>query len=184
MDALRAEDAVALLGYRGNPEVARYQSWRPRDIREAVAWIEQQNPGDVPVPGEWFQRALRLRSNGQLIGDLGVRFPAHAADAAEMGITLAPAWQGQGFAYEGLRALLDWLFGACGVRRVTASVDPRNAPCMALMQRLGLRLEAHVVNSFQLHGEWVDDAAWAIHADEWTGTHNDPAKADPVLPTR
>ena len=38
---------------------------------------------------------------------------------------------------------------------------------MKLLERVGMRKEAHFVQSLQFRGEWVDDVIFAILADEW-----------------
>lgn len=164
IDRLHPGDAQALYAYRSDPVVARFQGWRPDAVEAAQAFIERQ-PG-APSAG-WFQRALRLREQGTLVGDLGICLPAEPGGSVEVGITLAPAYQGRGYAREALRTLLDHGFGALGWRRVHASVDPRNASCVALLRALGMRQEAHLRESLWLHGEWVDDAMFALLAREW-----------------
>ena len=164
LDALRAGDAEALFGYRADPEVCRYQGWRPAALADAERFIEDQSVLAAPAQGRWFQRAIRRRDDGVLIGDVGLCL----ADAqAEFGITLAPAAQRKGYAREALHALFDWLFDELGVHRVHASVDPRNAPSMALLQAMGMRKEAHYRESLLLHGEWVDDVVFGLLAREW-----------------
>jgi RimJ/RimL family protein N-acetyltransferase len=164
IDALRPADAEALFAYRSDPAVARYQGWRPASVGEARAFIAAQTG---PVRGQWFQRAIRLRDDGGLVGDLGVCPPATPGDTAEFGISLRPDRQGRGYAREALCALFEHGFGVLGWRRIHASVDPRNAPSMALLRALGMRQEAHFRESLYLHGEWVDDVVFAILAREW-----------------
>jgi RimJ/RimL family protein N-acetyltransferase len=164
LDPLRPGDAPALYAYRGDPAVFRFQGWRPADVEAARAFIDRQQA--EPSVG-WFQRAIRLREDGPLIGDLGVCLPAESHDSVEFGITLAPAHRGRGYARETLQALFDHGFGRSGWRRVHASVDPRNAACVALLRALGMRQEAHFRESLWLHGEWVDDAVFALLAREW-----------------
>lgn len=166
IDALRDADAAALLAYRADPRVSLYQSWQPADLGDARRWIGQQVAVELPAPGQWFQRAIRLRESGRLIGDLGARMPAQAGESAEIGITLAVAQHGQGYAAEALQVWLSWLFEQ-QVRRVVASVDPRNLACMNLMRRVGLRQEALLVQSVPWRGGWADDAVWALLAHEW-----------------
>ena len=80
---------------------------------------------------------------------------------------MAPELQGQGYATEALRALLDYLFVKLCKHRVFGSVDPRNVRSMQLMKRVGLRKEAHFVRSLWFKGEWVDDVIFAILASDW-----------------
>jgi RimJ/RimL family protein N-acetyltransferase len=164
-DGLRESDAKALFAYRADPEVSRYQGWRPETLDEAKGFIRNQSGFIEPSPDEWFQRAIRRIDDGTLIGDLGIRLSDDKQ--AEFGITLAPSAQGQGFAREALGGLLRELFGRLGVHRVHASVDPRNAASMALLTAVGMRQEAHFRESLRFRGEWVDDVVFAMLAQEW-----------------
>ncbi|MEW9570662.1 GNAT family N-acetyltransferase [Rhodanobacter sp. Si-c] len=166
LDALREGDADALFRYRADPAVCRYQGWRPATLADAERFIGSQSATTAPVQCQWFQRAIRHRDDGTLIGDVGFCL---ADGQAEFGITLAPAVQGHGFAREVLQALFGWLFGRLEVHRVYASVDPRNAPSVALLQAMGMRKEAHFRESLLLHGEWVDDVVFGLLASEWPG---------------
>ncbi|BDE06402.1 hypothetical protein WPS_16780 [Vulcanimicrobium alpinum] len=74
-------------------------------------------------------------------------------------------------ATEALRAVLGGAFGARGMHRVTASIDPRNAASLALFERLGFRREAHHRESLWLGGAWVDDVIVAILGREWRRGH-------------
>lgn len=169
LDALKESDAPALFGYRADPEVSRYQGWRPETLDEVERFIRNQTVLATPSPGEWFQRAIRLAADGSLIGDLGLCLSADGQ--AEFGITLAPAAQGRGFAREALHGLFGELFGRLDVHRVHASVDPRNAASMALLEAVSMRQEAHFRESLQFRGEWVDDVIFALLAREWRELH-------------
>jgi RimJ/RimL family protein N-acetyltransferase len=168
LDALQMADAPALFGYRADPAVWRYQNWRPESLVEVERFIHKQSATSAPVAGQWMQRAIRLRADGALVGDLG--FCLSGDGQAEFGINLAPSRQGQGMAREASRALLDYLFGTLGVHRVHASVDPRNMPSMALMRSLPLRQEAHLRESLWFRGEWADDVIFALLSREWRQT--------------
>jgi RimJ/RimL family protein N-acetyltransferase len=165
IDALRHDDAGALFACRADPEVARYQGWCPANLAEVHGFIARQ-PRE-PAPAGWFQRAIRLREDGRLIGDLGVNLPEDAGASVEFGISLASAGQGRGYAGEAVRALFEQVFGPWGRHRIHASVDPRNEACLKLLRALGMRQEAHHRESLWLHGEWVDDAIFAMLAREW-----------------
>lgn len=169
IDALRHGDAAAFFAYRADPRVARYQGWRPRSETAAEAFIAEQSALGPGMPEGWFQRALRLRESGALVGDLGLCVPADPHASVELGISLAPTHQGQGLAREALRAVLGVVFGELGRHRVQASADPRNTASLALLRALGMRQEAHFRESLYLHGEWVDDAVFGLLAREWRG---------------
>ncbi|WP_225578371.1 GNAT family protein [Rhodanobacter sp. 7MK24] len=166
LDSLRGEDAQALFAYRADPSVSRYQGWRPTSPDETVRFIERQQAVAFDTPDSWFQFALRLRDSGELVGDLGLHFVN--ADTVEFGVTLSPAQQGRGLAAEAVRAVLALVFDSLKRHRVYASVDPRNLACVKLLERLGMRKEAHFRESWREGDIWVDDVIYAMLAGEWS----------------
>jgi RimJ/RimL family protein N-acetyltransferase len=176
LDALRPEDAAALFAYRAAPAVARFQGWCPADVAAARAFIVAQAATPLDTPGRWCQRAIRLRIDGSLIGDLGLHLPEESTGSVEFGISIAPARQGNGYASEAMRAVFEWVFDRLDRHRMHASVDPRNLASMALLRALGMRQEAHHRESLWLHGEWVDDVVFARLAAEWRALP-DPMRA-------
>lgn len=160
-------DAPDFAAYRADPSVARYQDWESCSLPEAIAFIRRQRRQVPGAPGGWTQIALALTGSDALIGDLGLH--RHAADPrqATIGVTLARAYQGQGYATEALTALLDHLFRQMDLHRVVAEVDPRNRPSWTLLERLGLRREGHRVESAWFKGEWADEYLYAIRREEW-----------------
>jgi RimJ/RimL family protein N-acetyltransferase len=165
----RLEDVADFVAYRSDPDVARYQSWdAPYPSEEGERFVRQlmlQHPDAV---GEWFQFAVALRAtSGQLIGDCAAVPLADDPRQCEIGFTIAPRYQGHGFATEAVRLLVDYLFDARGKHRVTARCDPRNAASVALLERLGMRREGHLLQSTWAKGEWTDDLLYAVLHDEW-----------------
>ena len=167
LDALRPEDAPALFAYRGDPDVARYQGWKPTDESDAAAFIAEQAACIFGTPDNWCQLAIRSKTTGELIGDFGVHFPPSTDDPIEFGLSLKPAEQGHGYAREVMSAGIALAFRDWGYRRLVGSVDPRNTASVALCRALGMRQEAHHVESYRFRGEWVDDMIFALLAREW-----------------
>src|SRR6187549_387253 len=100
-------DVPTFLAYRNDPQIARYQSWTDCSPAEAVEFIRRQQAQEVGVPGEWLQIAIALKASNELIGDCAVRVHADDPHQATIGVTLAHAHHGQGFASEALSGLLD-----------------------------------------------------------------------------
>jgi RimJ/RimL family protein N-acetyltransferase len=144
----RPEDLDAFVAYRSDPETARYQNWevpyRPSQARQFLQELEAIHPD---TPGEWFQFAVALRHTDRLIGDCGAH--AHAEDPrqAEIGFTLAPQHQGYGYATEAVRRLLHYLLIERGKHRVRATCDDRNTRSAAVLERVGMRREGHLLES-------------------------------------
>ncbi len=125
---LSNQDALRLFEYRSDPAVCRYQLWEPRSVEEAAAFIERSGSISLDTPDAWHQLGIRLKDQGLLVGDVGVRFPEGQPLQAEFGVTLAPDGQGRGLATEAVVGLLGHLFVARSMPRVVASVYPRNGP--------------------------------------------------------
>jgi RimJ/RimL family protein N-acetyltransferase len=164
---LFASDAEAILAYRCLPEVCRYQTWEPQSLEEIGAFIAEQQELIPNHPGTWFQMAITLKEHGKLIGDCGLHFLETDHHQAEVGISISPVYQGQGYAGEALQEVLNYLFFSLGKHRVYASVDPRNFASIALMEKVGMRKEAHFRQSIWFKGEWADDVIYAVLEDEW-----------------
>lgn len=169
--SLLANDAERMFAYRSQPQVQKYQSWAPTSIGEVRSFIDRMSEREFNVPG-WYQVGIAEQADDLLIGDCGIHVLETDSRVAEIGITIAPAFQGNGYAAEAINAILNLLFVQLGKHRVFASVDPRNLQSMALMKRLGLRQEAHFVRSLWFKDSWVDDVVFAILADEWRPSPN------------
>lgn len=162
------EDLSALVAYRRQPEVARYQSWSPSwSMTDAEALLRADQTVAVGTRGRWTQIALQQREAGTICGDVALHFLADQPDTVELGVTLDPRAQGQGLASEALRAVIDWLFTAHGTHRVLAQADARNAPVRRLFERLGLRQEAELRDADWFKGEWTTLCIYAQLDHEW-----------------
>ena len=165
--AFQDADAEAFVVYRNDSEVARYQSWESISLPRAQAFIREQKSLEPGVPGQWFQIALALKATGQLVGDCGLQVLLQDGRQAQLGITLARGYQGQGLATEALTAVLDFAFINLDLHRVITVMDCRNAASAALMERLGMRREGRFVKHYWFKGEWADEYLYAILQAEW-----------------
>ena len=169
LSPLAAGDAPAMYGYRGDPDVCRFQTFEPGSLKDVEDLIAGLQPGAFATPGSWSQYAIRIRDTGELAGDLGIQVLASDPRQAEIGFTVAPAHQRRGYGTEAVAGMLGYLLGPARKHRVIASVDPRNAPSLALLKRVGMRQEAHFRESLWFKGAWVDDVVFGILASEWVG---------------
>jgi len=152
--SFKPNDAEAFAAYRSDPDVARFQSWdAPVPLTEAQKKVEEFAHGDPEAPG-WFQYAVDL--DGVLIGDLGLNLHGNLMQA-DLGFTLAPAYQGQGYATEAVRGLLNHLFVDRELHRVSAECDARNTASARLLERAGFTQEGLRLSNTWFKGEWTDD---------------------------
>lgn len=169
---LGTDDIPSFVAYRRVPEVARYQSWgADYSTADAEALVAAQPASGIPEPGEWVQLGLRApaASGGPhlLVGDVAVGVDAEQPDSYELGVTLAPAHQGRGYAAEALSTVIDWLMSERGAHRIVMQGDARNTAVLALMGRLGLRHEGSIVEGDWFKGEWTTLERFALLRRKW-----------------
>ena len=90
--------------------------------------------------GNWSIRETRT---GSYVGSVGVldyrREIDPPFDAPELGWGVAPAFQGQGLAYEALEAALAWTDAYRLEPRTICMISPDNTPSVKLAKRVGYR---------------------------------------------
>ena len=162
---LEMRDKEVFYKYRTLPEIYEYQSWIPKDIDEIESFILKNNSVNPDTANTWMQLAICLQDD-TLIGDIGIHFLDDGYQV-EIGYTLVPDFQGNGYALEAVIAIMTYLFSALNKHRIAASVDPRNTKSIKLLEKLGFRKEAHLIKSFRMNDQWYDDCVYAILAEEW-----------------
>jgi RimJ/RimL family protein N-acetyltransferase len=164
----RPDDLPAFVAYRSDPDVARYQSWDTTySMADAERFLASQRDAELGTPGAWVQLAAVDRASGTLCGDCAVRVLADQPATAEVGVTLAPAHQGSGLAAEALAGVIGELFERHGLHRVYAESDDRNVAVHRLLERLGFRCEARLVEADWFKGEWSTLRVFALLRREW-----------------
>ena len=123
----------------------RWLEWTIASYRE-LARLYQPPYGDY---------AITLKSSGELIGAVGLvpalipwntlldeTPPAQYLTAPEFGLFWAifQAHQGQGYATEAGRALIEFIFAALHARRVVATTEHEKLASQRVMRKLGMRL--------------------------------------------
>ena len=163
----READAESFLAYRFDPVVARYQTWDTCTLGQALGFIREQQTVLPGTSGTWFQYAIALKESDALIGDCGLYTHHDDRRQADIGYTLARDVQGQGYATEAVTRILDFVFEELEMHRIIAMVDCENSASVALLERLGMRREAHFIQNFWFKGRWSDEYWYAILRDEW-----------------
>jgi aminoglycoside 6'-N-acetyltransferase len=161
-------DVPGFAAYRSDPEVARYQGWdAPFSEQQAEKFVRSMRRVSPGAPGKWLQLAIEVRSSGELAGDCAFQVGGGDPHQATIGVTLAKRFQGQGYGYEAVARLLDYLFFELRLHRVHADCDELNRASYHLMEKLGMRREAHFIESMWFKGRWSSEYWYAILDREW-----------------
>jgi RimJ/RimL family protein N-acetyltransferase len=169
---MRTSDAAAHAAYRNEPDVAKHQLWDlPYSVDAAVESLSDQDDRDDIVLGDWTTLAVEL--DGTVIGDVCTNVD-ETGGVAEIGFTLAGAFQGKGYATEAAWMLVEELVERIGVGRVYGELDPANIASQRVLENLGLVYEVVTRKSFRWRGEWTDNMSYGATADEWRAWRDRP----------
>lgn len=170
-------DLDSVFSYRGRPDVARYL-FDPPLSRDECALAIQQRIAQVGLEkeGDRIILAVDERETGALVGEVSLIWRAADARQGEVGWIFHPEHQGRGLATEAATAMLDLGFGLVDLHRIFARCDVGNAASWRLMERLGMRREAHFREHALFKGRWDEEFHYALLQREWIAMRN------PILP--
>lgn len=163
---LEESDAEATNVWESDPIVVRYETEDVRSVEESLAYIRRSHDGRRGEPRVLFDLLVTTK-DGAPIGRVGFRItrPEHR-EATLWFVFRRDVW-GRGYATEAAAAMLDLAFERAGAHRVFGDADPRNVGSWRVMEKLGMRREAHLRDHWWLKGEWCDSYFHAVLEDEW-----------------
>lgn len=162
------DDLDAFMAMHSDPDVVRYVPYPPMTREQALDRLAQvSRMTAIDDEAQNLRFAVVLPETGELIGDMSIWSEPHDRQQAEIGFVLNPRFHGRGYASEAAAELLRIGFEEAGLHRITANCDARNTASARVMERIGMRQEAHFRQNWYAKGEWTDELLFAILADEW-----------------
>ena len=158
--ALTLDDVGALHAIHSRDDIVRWLYWDVQDEDEVHASLEAY----IAIPPE-SGVVLAIERDGELIGRANLAIGEHRQ--GELGFIVHPDHQGQRYATEAAEAMLELSFETYDLHRVAGSVEPRNMASVRVLERLGMRKEAHLIENEWVRGEWQSELSYAILAAEW-----------------
>jgi len=164
----RAEDLDDLHAIQSREDVCRYLYWPPR-TRDEVADVldKRMTMSALTGDGDILVLAVELRDGGTVIGDVNLAWHSVENSQGEFGFVFHPDHHGRGYAGEAAVEMLRLGFEGLDLHRIIGRADGRNTASARLMEKLGLRREAHFVQNEWVKGEWTDEVVYAMLATEW-----------------
>jgi RimJ/RimL family protein N-acetyltransferase len=165
------DDLEALYAYQSRSDVARYLYWEARSIDEVRTSLGLKIASTrLTAEGDALSLAVVLTTTGEMIGDFILMNLSEEHRSAEIGFIIHPDDHGRGYATEAGRAVLGVAFEDYGLHRVIGRTEARNAASARVLQKLGMRQEAHLVENEFVKGEWQSELGFAILDREWHGS--------------
>lgn len=161
-------DVDAVFDYRSRDEVALYLFDGPLSREECALAVQQRTLQTAwSEEGDKIVLAAELRESGALIGEMSLIWRSVEARQGEIGWIFHPDHHGRGYATEAARALLYLGFQEADLHRIFARCDARNNSSWRLMERLGMRREAHFREHALFKGEWDEEFVYAVLRRDW-----------------
>lgn len=163
-------DVDAVHAYRSRADVALYLFDPPLSRDQCAQAVQQRTTQTAFVEeGDKIVLAVQLSGHGTLIGEISLIWRSEEAGQGEVGWIFHPDFQRQGYASEAAKALLALGFAGASLHRIYARCDAGNLASWRLMERLGMRREAHFREHGRFKGRWDEEYIYAMLACEWQG---------------
>ncbi|MER6407951.1 GNAT family N-acetyltransferase [Streptomyces viridosporus] len=165
-----ARDEEDMLEFESREDVARYLFNEPRTREDNAAELATRiTQTALRKEKDTLMTAVEL--DGKVIGYVLLIWLSEEHRQGEFGYVLHPDYHGKGYASEAAVEMLRIGFEKLNLHRIIGRCDPRNGDSARLMERLGLRKEAHFVESEIFKGEWGGELHYAMLAPEWRAVH-------------
>ncbi|MBB5956934.1 RimJ/RimL family protein N-acetyltransferase [Saccharothrix tamanrassetensis] len=162
-------DHAALHSWQSRPDVVRYLYGEPKTPEETAESLAMKAAVTWPSK-EGEHLSLAVEREGEVIGEAVLKWLNEQHRQGEIGYILHPDHHGHGYATEASRAMLDLGFDHLDLHRIVASCDASNEASWRVMERLGMRREAHFRHGEVFKGSWGEEFVYAILEDEWRAT--------------
>ena len=154
-------DLAALHAIQSREDVTRWLYWGPRSEDE----VRGGSRAHRAAPGEGVVLAVELRGGG---AGRHVSLVVDAETArARSGSSSTPTTRGAATRPRRRARCSRFAFEHYDLHRVYGRLEPRNEGSARVLERLGMRREALLVENEWVKGEWQSEAIYALLAREW-----------------
>jgi RimJ/RimL family protein N-acetyltransferase len=161
-------DLDDLYAYQSLPEVATYVYWDARTREQSAASLATKTAQtSLAAEGDTLALAAVSHEHRRVVGEVTLSWASAEHHQGEIGFVFNPRFQGRGFATEAALATLRLGFAGAGFHRIYGRCDALNTASARLMERLGMRREAHFVENEIFKGRWGDEFVYAMLESEW-----------------
>ena len=159
------DELAALHGLRSREDVVRWLYDPPATEEESRARLARRI-GDTRFALSGDAIGLAIVHDGTIVGDISFFLTSAEHRQGEIGFIVHPDHQGRGYASEATRALLELGFDTFGLHRVVGRAEARNVASARVLEKAGMRLEAHLVENELVKGEWQSELVYAVRQSQ------------------
>ncbi|PJM78578.1 N-acetyltransferase [Bifidobacterium scaligerum] len=164
------DDADIITALYGDPDIMTFMPCGRLMEEEIRAHVEQVVSDWDELPQVNYEMAVIAKADSRKIGRARIHMD-YENDTAMLGwLLVRPEW-GRGYATEITRSLLEYCFDTMHIHRVCALCHPDNIGSWKVMEKCGLRREAHYVKKVKYVGKdgthWEDELEYAMLREEF-----------------
>jgi RimJ/RimL family protein N-acetyltransferase len=161
-------DYEALHAIQSRADVNRYLYTDARSPEEVAASLERKMAAvSLADEGDTLATAIVLRSSGEMVGDCILHWVSRQHRCGEIGFIVHPDHHGRGYATEASRLLLRFGFDTVGFHRIVGRLEARNTASARVLEKLGMRREALLIENERVKDEWQSEVVYAMLDREW-----------------
>ena len=158
-------DLDIIMKLYSDEEIMEYMPYPVADRKTAQALLDRNVAGWKADPQINYEMAVVFKETGEKIGRAEITRD-HSAESAMIGWMLIKSAWGKGIATEIADALLGYCFDELKLHRVYALCHPDNTASWKVMEKCGMRREAHYVKKCRYvkaeGARWEDELEYAV----------------------
>jgi len=152
--------------WASDDKVTRFLSWQKHntvsDSEEIIErWISEYEDSSV------YNWVIELKEIGQVIGGISVVKLEDKHMGCEIGYCISSKYWNRGITTEALKKVIEFLFEAVGMNRISACHDTNNRASGQVMIKSGMSYEGTLRQVNIRNDEFYDLAIYSILKDEW-----------------
>jgi len=136
----------------------------PNDMHETWERRKTHDPNEIKLA---LGLAVIEKKTNQFVGGVSLRPVNNDPAIADIGYAFAPKFQGQGFATEAIKALIDEAFAKRKSERIFATIFVGNKASRNVVEKVGFILEGTIRRAVLKRGQWLDAWILAITRPDW-----------------
>ena len=168
LDDLTTADLCNIQAIARDPDFRKYVLiWLDTD-EQIAAFLQHAIDEAAITEGRLdYVLAARDRATREFLGLSFIEIDPAQRNTAEIGIVLLPAFCGNGYGSEILRAFLRFGFETLGMHRVYGKCDEQNLASARMMEKCGLVFEGTIREHVWLRDHWRSTRYYGMLAEEF-----------------
>jgi ribosomal-protein-alanine N-acetyltransferase len=165
--------------------LAPFEPSKPPDFYSEKYWLERisQHHDDYHADRAVRFYLFEIENGVKVVGTVGLtQIFRGAFQACYLGYGLGESYQGKGFMFEAVSAVIHFSFHELNIHRVMANHLPENERSARLLKRLGFQRECVAREYLNINGTWRDHVLNSLHNPDWRAERELPLREGSVQP--